>query len=538
MKIIGIAGPKVDVDASIGVLSALADSCGLSIHRMGTDDDYPVGGNIVLGELHASPAHRHHLRQQPSIHVVLSDVISPDATVRFESGPCSPAPFRGRMITTGAVVSDKPREFSGEVLATCNGKPLWITSQEYGVRHDTCWVMCPWIKLGDCVFDHLNGKRFMNLLPLLEWMRSVSNWQEWQQPPLRACFMFDDPNFHACSYGFVDYAHLAAEGRRHHYHSSFATVPLDSYYVSPAAARIVREHGDTLSFLVHGNNHTYRELADRTAAPAHRLAQMQQAISRISRLEEKARVPVSRVMAPPHGVCSSEMMSAMVGAGFEAVCVSHGSVWTGNPGAKWATSLGALPAMVISGLPVIPRFGLDRKSENQILLAIYLNQPIIPVGHHWDLAEGTDILSSIAEFINGSGEVHWSDMTMIARSNYRYKIEGQVMRVHPFSRLIRLTVPENVTELVMESTWWDPALDRIDARKSGDSEALPLIANATGSTVQVTTRAVVELATVRQLSAEVRRNPPKTPVRVIGRKMLVELRDRTMPFLPRIAQRR
>jgi hypothetical protein len=351
---------------------------------------------------------------------------------------------------------------------------------------------------------------------------------------MRACFMFDDPNLHGTRYGFVGFDHLAAEARRNHYHTAFATVPLDSYYVNPAAARIIRDNSKTLSFLIHGNNHTYRELTDRHP-PGEQLALMRQAVLRTCRLERKAGVAVARVMAPPHGVCSAGMMAAMMGAGFEAVCVSHGSVWTGNPGVEWTVSLGTQPAMVIAGLPVIPRFGLDRKPENKVLLAAYLNQPIVPVGHHWDLADGTDILSSAARCINSLGQVAWSTLTAITRSNYRFKVEGRVMRIQTFSRITTVNVPEGVFELELEAPWLDPARERIECRSSSDVSQAPFQGvPSNGLRFGVVPGSRVELVTLRTPDhVEETNGLPRTPVGVIARRVLVEMRDRSMPYLPR-----
>jgi hypothetical protein len=233
------------------------------------------------------------------------------------------------------------------------------------------------------------------------------------------------------------------------------------------------------------------------------------------------------------------MMAAMVEAGFEAVCVSHGSVRAGNPGADWTVSLGAFPAMTVAGLPVIPRFGLDHKPENKIWLAAYLNQPIIAVGHHWDLADGTDILALAARFINDLGEVAWGDMTAITRNNYRFRVQGHLLRVQTFSRITTLNVPEAVSEVQLEAPWLDPARESIECRRSGDAASQPLQAAQSGLRFSVTPRSSVDLAVVRTRgNGEQSHALPRTPLGTIARKVLVELRDRGLPWLPRGRVRR
>jgi hypothetical protein len=517
------------------VLSALAQSCGLCVRRAGLHEGSSLAGFIDLGAFTGQPE-APDLRKHPSIRIIPSAVVKSAATIRFTTGALSPLPFRGRSAVSGCAIPSWPRtDVSEEILATADGNPVWTTASVDGLRHDTCWVTDTWIQHGECVFHHLNSSRFMNLLPVLEWMRSVSDYHQWQQPSLRACFMFDDPNLHRRRYGFVDYAQLAAEGRRHHYHSSFATVPLDGYYVNRAAARIILENRETLSFLMHGNNHTYRELAAR-GHPGRQLALMRQAVLRTWQLERKSGVTVSNVMAPPHGVCSGEMMAAMAGAGLEAVCVSHGSVWTGNPDADWTISLGSLPAVNVAGLPVIPRFGLDRKPENGVLLAAYLGQAIILVGHHWDLADGLDILSSAARFINGLGAVTWCDMATIARNNYRFRIQGAVMHVQTFSRVTTVNVPDGISQLELEVPWLDPTRDSIECRPPGIVSRHPFqVAQPDNLRFSVTPGSRVDFILVRDsgicgVEAAVH---PRTPLGAIARRVFTELRDHSMPCLPR-----
>jgi len=532
MNTIGLVG-ETGADDCLEVLTALSRSCGLNLRRAHRNETDGFAGLILLDS--ETPAtDRPGSIGCPSIRVITCDEETASATIHFGSNGHSPMPFRGRSLLAGSARPTVLPAVSGEVVATADGWPVWTVASVEGLRHDMCRVPRPWIRKGDCVFEHLNRHRFMNLLPLLEWLRSISGWREWRQPPLQACFMFDDPNLHGTRYGFVRYAQLAAEGRRHHYHASFATVPFDGYYLNGAAARIFRDNRQTLSFLIHGNNHTYRELAG-CQPPGDQSALMRQAVLRTEQLERKAGLTVSRVMTPPHGVCSAGMMAAMLSAGLEAVCVSHGSVQTGNPGADWTVSLGALPATVVAGFPVIPRFDLKRDSENNILLAAYLHQPIIPTGHHWDLAEGTEILSATTRFINGIGSVKWSDMTAIARNNYRSIVQGSVMRIHPYTRFTTVRIPEGVFELRVEAPWMDPDCDTIEIRNSGHGgQPPPRSLPPNDPRAVVVPGGIVDLAVIRRLNGgKPPTAPPRTPFGAIARRVLAELRDRSMPYLPR-----
>lgn len=513
-----------------GILSSLAESCGLNLRRVSARGLDGLIGVIVLGKgpFGAETQSLAEFRLVP-----VDGQVVQRASVRFGSHPEVPEPFRNNELTTLCVVPEDADASSGSVMATAEGRPVWTSSVVEGQRHDTCWIAADTLDQVVGAFDRLNGKRFMDLLPVLEWMRAISGFYEWTRPPLRACLMFDDPNLHSVCYGYVDYARIAAEGRQHRYHTSFATVPFDAYYVNPAAARCFREHPDTLSLLVHGNNHTHRELAG-GKNQQERLAQMRQALQRMERLDQKAGLITAKVMAPPHGACSEAMMRAMRDAGFEAACISPASVRSANPDAKWKNDLGLYPAAMISGFPVIPRFRLEAQREGSIWLAMYLDQPLILVGHHWDLAEGTDLLAKTAKIINGLGDVVWADLATIARRNYRHRIESNRLRIQPFCRILHVDVPEGVTEIEIEAPWLEAGSARFAGRSHGESLVgdQTIDANGNGTTISVHPGSRVDLELIEAESSPPTPKLPRTPLPALARRILVEMRDRSMPHLP------
>jgi hypothetical protein len=529
-KMIGLSGSN-GAGPWLAILSSLAESCGIGLRQVSAGGLDGLIGVIVLGK-GAFGAETQSLAEFRLVPV--DGQVVQRASVRFRSHPEVPEPFRNKELTTLCVVPENADASSGSVMATAEGRPVWISSVVEEQRHDTCWIAADTLDQVVGAFDRLNGKRFMDLLPVLEWMRAISGFYEWTRPPLRACLMFDDPNLHSVCYGYVDYARIAAEGRQHRYHTSFATVPFDAYYVNPAAARCFREHPDTLSLLVHGNNHTHRELAG-GKDQQERLAQMRQALQRMKRLDQKAGPTTAKVMAPPHGACSEAMMRAMRDAGFEAACISPASVRSANPDAMWKNDLGLYPAAMISGFPVIPRFRLEAQREGSIWLAMYLDQPFILVGHHWDLAEGTDLLAETAKIINGLGDVVWADLATIARRNYRHRIESNRLRIQPFCRILHVDVPEGVTEIEIEAPWLEAGSARFVGRSHGESlvGGQTIDAKGNGTTISVHPGSRVDLELIEAESSPPTPKPPRTPLPALARRILVEMRDRSMPHLPK-----
>jgi hypothetical protein len=314
-----------------------------------------------------------------------------------------------------------------------------------------------------------------------------------------------------------------------------ATIPLDQYYVSRAAAGLLRENPDAISMLVHGNNHTHRELAGSEPPEVH-LAMMRQALARIDRFEREAGFAVARVIAAPHGACSVDMMRILAQTGFEAATISHGSVHAANGAFQWTAGLGADPTMVICGLPVIPRSGLGRDVETQALISAYLGQPIIPSGHHWDLKGGVGSLIEGARSIGALGDVVWSDMMTIARGNYHWKTEAGTLTVRSFSRDLRLQVPEGIDTLAIEFASLGGSDVTLTCRIAPDGPPLEPAGSEGGEWrffVPPGTR--VLLVTAIPLSSDGPGDAANatTPLRAMVRRGLTEARDRLMPWIRR-----
>jgi hypothetical protein len=158
-------------------------------------------------------------------------------------------------------------------------------------------------------------------------------------------------------------------------------------------------------------------------------------------------------MAAPHGACCAEMAGALLQTGFEAASISQGSLMSRNPHVEWPIGVGLHPATFLGGLPVLPRFGFREASQAKLRLAMFLGQPLIPMGHHEDLRSGLDCLRQIAARINSIGPVHWSDTGSIARGNCLTRRRGDCLHVKMYSRRISLPVPEGVERVLVYRPW-------------------------------------------------------------------------------------
>jgi hypothetical protein len=301
----------------------------------------PCVAEIIARGTAAAPAN------SSSTSLSVPDVVASEAgkgatklKVQFANDPEVPFPYRGRSLVTNdpggvGALRAGPDE---KVLAETAAGPSWVVSAGPGPKHYRSAFALPAVSSGESLRDVLCGERFMEMLPLLHFLRAVCGDTHFDAPPLRACFIFDDPNLHWPRYGFVDFREIAARAGRENYHVSFATIPLDAWFTHAATAEVFRRNADRLSLCVHGNDHTRHELAQ-SYPPGRRAILLRQAVERIERLECATRLNVCRVMVPPHGACSEAMLTEIPRCGFEAACISHGSLRAHNEASPWTRLL-------------------------------------------------------------------------------------------------------------------------------------------------------------------------------------------------------
>jgi hypothetical protein len=448
-----------------------------------------------------------------------------DLDVRFADVPQVPFPFRGRALNVSCAAEPTilPLDGSQTALVTTHRGVLWRLADHDGVREYRSSLPLPRVAPGTTLKDIFNEARLLELLPLVHWLREISADFAYEGPTPRACFIFDDPNLHWPSYGFLDFRKLARQAAKENYHVSFATIPLDGWFTHPAAAKVFRNNRNFLSMAVHGNNHIKQELA-RHYNEAERVALLRQSIRRIEQIEHKAGFPVCRVMVPPHGACSEEMLALLPTFGFEAACLSHGSLRAHNRDKAWTRTVGYSPSELVQGCPVLPRWGLTGKIQNAVLLAAYLRQPMILRGHHQDLKNGVELLDQLAGFINGLGPVRWANLTNLSRLNYEWRMEGSTCRIKPLGRRIDFRVPEGADGIIID----DPGSDLSPVWQVSGLVAGGAAVRA-GQKISVPEKFEAELSLsaavpVRELPLE--KTAKRPPAAAFVRRLLTEARDR------------
>jgi len=450
------------------------------------------------------------------------------AVVDLAADAAVDARLQGRRLTESALTTSE-RLKGGRPLARDEGGTVWA-NDEIGLLQ-TCVVAPSELAVDEPLRRRFLPGRFLALLPLIQLLRRVVGYESWSRPPVRAVYLFDDPNLHWRSYGHIRFAELASHARLHGYHVAFSTIPLDCWYAHPGTVRILRSAKSCVSLSLHGNDHLFQEFAlPRSVADS--VAVVTQALDRIVRFEDRTALSVDRVMVPPHGPCSDEMLNAMLAVDIEALCRAPGW-WSDWPPDRRRTADWHMADIAPSGGPIIRRYPLlNPSAREEAILSVFLDQPIVLYGHHYDVSAGYDVLADTAEWLRGLGHVTWHSLAGLARSNYESRIEPDgVLRIRPYSRSISVKVPGDVQKVVVEMASYEAlALDRLLAC---NSEYELAVANGVAlAEIPSTSSGRLELRLERRVDA-----PPASPrtvhARAVARRATAETRDRLQPLVER-----
>jgi hypothetical protein len=104
------------------------------------------------------------------------------------------------------------------------------------------------------------------------------------------------------------------------------------------------------------------------------------------------------------------------------------------------------PAEFVGGCAVIPRDAIC-STVADIALRAFLDHPLVIYGHHDDVAGGLEPLAEAAARVNRLGDVRWTTVGEIARTNHAHRRSGDRMVVRPYSRRLSVDVGAGTTAL-------------------------------------------------------------------------------------------
>jgi len=445
------------------------------------------------------------------------------------------APLRGASLPDerlGAAlsVSATPGKGSAAVLAASDGVPTWTRDGS------SWWALFVPAELGDgeALRERLCDRRSAALLPLLHFLRQRTEAIRWQPSAPRASFLFDDPNLHWPSYGFVKLGELGEHAREHTYHVALATVPLDAWFAHPGALRALKQSNGAISLLVHGNDHDGGELG-RLTNEAEATALAAQALRRVEAFGRRTGVGVDRVMVPPHEVCSGATLRGLGRCGFEAISMTRPYPWVESEPHSWLARpadtgplVGWGPGSFVEGLPLVLRHPLAGRSRAEIALRAFLGQPLVLYGHHEDLLEGPEALLQAAGEVNRlAPATRWCSLGEIAAASFESRRLDARLAVRLLSRRARVETPPGVQELCLDlpPNGPDPSEQLLTVDGVAWRLDEPIAVDPAGAvlTLALTPRDAVDVATVP---------PPRRRPLALARRLASEGRDRLRPLWP------
>ena len=342
---------------------------------------------------------------------------------------------------------------AAEILAMAATGPVWTRAADAPVYHVGAGL--PVLADYEVLRAGLGSdrpQRMLALVAIVAFLRELAQ-DAWAAPPLRATFVFDDPNLRLLRYGHIDYRNLLDEADRHGYHVAMAMVPLDAGRPNSEAVSIFTRRSDRLSLAIHGNDHLPDELL-RTRAPADAMALAAQALRRVGRFELRTGLEVSRVMLPPHGMCSRAVTGALAELRFDGLCSLHPNPWTERAATDRALA-GWTPATFVDGCAVVSRLPLN-DSGPELAMRAYLGQPLVLYGHHADVADGYEPLSQAAARVNSLGDVTWMSLGRLMRSNYQLQVSDGVGAIRAWGTRLDIELPGGVEASRGARSAWRP----------------------------------------------------------------------------------
>jgi hypothetical protein len=465
------------------------------------------------------------------------DAADSGVPVTFASSPAIPETLRGRTLfaiepTFSAALQPAASLDDG---ARVNGRPIWKISTN---RHGTSLIAAtppPLLPEERRLPEIFNGETFLHVLPVWLFFRGLAERNAWRPPPLRACMVVDDPNLHRSSYGSLDYRKILEFARSRPFHLAVAMVPLDGWWFSSSAARLFRENPGVFSLQVHGNNHLAGEMA-LPWSESERRSLVSQSLRRTAAFENKTKLRVDRVMVPPHGVCSREMIDSLWDAGYEGMNSIRWSLWKHAPAATLPPDAFLRPAAMLGrGLPVISRFRFKSPiCRNEIHVAALLGQPIIPYGHHPDFSQGMADVQAAVDEINALGPVQWLSMRKILETNFEQRTIRDTLQIRLYSRRVQGAMPTGAARLQVEFSDSFAEGDSALGISWGTGEASHRSVGRPGEPISLPSGCRFQVCLAAGSPPEAAAPPFPLHPMVLARRLASEARDRLSPLAKRL----
>jgi hypothetical protein len=267
---------------------------------------------------------------------------------------------------------------------------------------------------------------FTDLAPVLTFLRLAGGQYCWHRDNDYANLTIDDP-WLVEPYGCLSYRRLLAEMQKARFHTTIAFIPWNYDRSDESVVDIFRDHPEFYSICVHGNNHDHWEFYkySTTSAdpwPAKPLAVQEANIRQgLARMEEFSRLTgldFDRVMVFPQHVAPMETFGVLKRYNLLATVNLTNVPLDLEPPADPTSRLRAFTARYANFASVSRHLPTGR-SQAQIALDLFLDNPVLFFEHHTLFRNGTGAFNGTAEMVNSlQPAVQWAGLGTIARHLY------------------------------------------------------------------------------------------------------------------------
>jgi hypothetical protein len=289
----------------------------------------------------------------------------------------------------------------------------------------------------DIIRPGLERGRLLEALPILMFLRYVSDERCWHYPGHFANLTIDDP-WLTEPYGHLRFGSLVEEMRKQIFHTTIAFIPWNYDRSKSAVISLFREKADLFSLCIHGDNHDHREF-NKGQTLREQESDILQGLARMEAFRQLTGIAYDRVMVFPHSIAPLESLGILKKNNFLAtvnlVNIPEGEL---RPQGLFANLRTA--TLDFANFLSISRTDAKRPRESSVALELFLENPILLYSHHDLFKKGISAFKAQADTVNKlEPSVQWKSLGKIARNLYlmRRRTDGNI-DIRAFCRNIEL----------------------------------------------------------------------------------------------------
>jgi hypothetical protein len=225
-------------------------------------------------------------------------------------------------------------------------------------------------------------------------------------------------------YGNLDYDGLLKEMAGHRFHSTIAFIPWNYDRSQSAVASLIRNHPDSFSICVHGDNHDHKEFTDYQDKPlALQVNALKQSLARMDRFESLTGIQYDKVMVFPHSIAPEDTLAALKTYNYVATTNS----WNVPMDRKkpMDISYALRPVTLAFGdFPSVTRYSVEGQLPHGFIqMQQFLGNPLVFYCHQGYFSKAIGQFDQVADEVNRS-EPHtrWRGLGEIAKHLYEVKL--------------------------------------------------------------------------------------------------------------------